>query len=458
MGLFGKLKKMLNGRQVQDEDDDIDYAEDYEEEETGDLAGYYEPEDLDQAPDYVFLKALHAVAQNDIQTIRQYLKFQVNYVLCKDWEDNTLIHRAALFARPEIIDALLGAGAELNVRSQGQTPLHLAVSTNALWAQSNKKCSAEEHQQAQLATVKLLLERGADPNIPNVQGEAALHTAARMGNVALAELLLKQGAAIDMLTEAVDDNQAQAGRSPLLLAARHNKSKRMLKFLLDQGANPNLQDQSPNYSALHYIAVTPRFDDLKKELLLAELADLLLSHQADPNLASSEKSQQTALHFAARQNHPELVKILLKHGANPNQAAAKDVTPISLAAKAGYVDIVILLLEAGVDINQSYALFHAAKCKTSTAVLELLVERGGDINFPDEHGVTPVFAAISANSLVNFKFFLERGIDKSLHPPGLTLSQHAFANWGAIEAKGEKANAEDREVAKEIITLLGGFD
>lgn len=457
MGLLGKLKGMLDTRkntstEVEDDEPIDEIDEDFD--------GYYEPEDLDSPPDYLFLKALHAAAKGDLDTIRRYLEFQENYVLCKDWEENTLLHRAAQFARAEVVAVLLDGGAEINKLCKHKSPLHLAVATTALWAKTNKKeTTPEQHAAEQLRTVKLLLERGADTNLADNEGETALHIAAKTGNVALVQLLIEQGSDINRLTQAGTDNAPATGRTPLLLAARHTKSKRMLHYLLQHGAAPNQRDADPGYGALHYIAITPPFnDDPKKEQFLADLAKLLLQAGADPNLSTPQKQNQTALHFAARQNHVALAKTLLNFKADPLKLTDKGLSPMGIAARSGFQAFVSVLLDAGVSIEKSNALFYAALCRKSTQVLELLLERGADINHPDEQGFTPIFAAVSANSLTNVKFLLDHGVDLKLHPPGLTLSQHAFANWGAIEAKGEKANAQEKEAAKAIISLLGGFD
>lgn len=46
-----------------------------------------------------------------------------------------------------------------------------------------------------------------------------------------------------------------------------------------------------------------------------------------------------------------MVEQLLKRGANKEHRNVSDYTPLSLAASGGYVDIVLLLLNAAAEIN-----------------------------------------------------------------------------------------------------------
>jgi uncharacterized protein len=95
----------------------------------------------------------------------------------------TPLHLAAFFGHPELANALLDRGAQLDIRSSNamkNTPLHAA-------------CAG-----GQLAVVELLLKRGANPNATQEGGWTALHGAAQAGQRGMVETLLANGADVNL--------------------------------------------------------------------------------------------------------------------------------------------------------------------------------------------------------------------------------------------------------------------
>jgi len=106
--------------------------------------------------------------------------------------------------------------------------------------------------------------------------EAPIHVAARLGNAADIERLLKRDATARDLRTAL-------GSSPLHLAAM-NPDKSALRALLAAGANPNGRDQN-GATPLHMAAYASR----------AEHARMLLEGGADPALKSNEGRDAAAM-------------------------------------------------------------------------------------------------------------------------------------------------------------------
>ena len=69
------------------------------------------------------------------------------------------------------------------------------------------------------------------------------------------------------------------------------------------------------------------------------------------DLASTDPSGNTALHMACANGHLDIVKLLLKHGANPNALNKSKNTPLHWAALNGRTEIIELLIEAKADAN-----------------------------------------------------------------------------------------------------------
>lgn len=119
---------------------------------------------------------------------------------------------AAFFGHPQVAEALLEAGAEPDVSSDNTmrvTPLHSAA------AQGDSKVA--------LRICRMLLARGADPNLAQAGGWRPVHQAAAHGNLALVELLVRHGADVEPRSE--------DGRTPLSMAreAGHDEVVRFLE-------------------------------------------------------------------------------------------------------------------------------------------------------------------------------------------------------------------------------------
>jgi ankyrin repeat protein len=80
-----------------------------------------------------------------------------------------------------------------------------------------------------------------------------------------------------------------------------------------------------------------------------QAARLLLKAGADPNQASRNALHVTPLHSACAAGHAAVAGLLLQHGADPNAAESNGMTPLHTAAGTGNREIAALLLDAGAD-------------------------------------------------------------------------------------------------------------
>ncbi|XP_076237377.1 uncharacterized protein LOC143179360 isoform X2 [Calliopsis andreniformis] len=93
---------------------------------------------------------------------------------------------------------------------------------------------------------------------------------------------------------------------------------------------------------------------------------------------AEDSAGYTALHYAARNGHYEICKILLENGAAVNaQTRCGYATALHRAALQGHVDIVRLLLKFGANPNlkdaDGYTALHKALMARSSPVCELLL-------------------------------------------------------------------------------------
>ena len=156
-------------------------------------------------------------------------------------------------------------------------------------------------------------EFAADPNTLTSKGNSLLMAAARTGRIDFAENLILRGADIEYLHPG---GRHQAENA--LGTAIHFGQTEMVKFLLDQGADPNGRQEGSYPPQMRAI-------DQRKP----DSVPLQLGAGANPNLANHEDSN--ALHIASRGSRPDLksARFLIDAGGDPELANHRGFRPIT---------------------------------------------------------------------------------------------------------------------------------
>lgn len=213
-----------------------------------------------------------------------------------------------------------------------------------------------------------------DINQRNDEGMTLLHLAA-MGDgtgrdaTSTLQALLDNGADI----EAKRGLQIPySGPTPLTIACKW-RNEAAMKFLLDNGADPN-PDVSGLGGPLH-IAVLFGIENL---------VDLLLERGVNVNGFHGSKGV-TALNAAIREGDEDIVKRLIANGADVNLRSKRGIAPLDEAAWNGFTDIMRMLFEHGAGNRYTggdpdSALLTAVKRGKEEAVRLLLVH-GADAQF-----------------------------------------------------------------------------
>ena len=204
------------------------------------------------------------------------------------------------------------------------------------------------------AALRALIEQGVDPSAAEGDGATPLHWAVRWDDAEAADVLLDAGAAVDAAND--------YGVTPLSLACI-NRNAAMVERLVAAGADPRAAT-SMGETVLMTCARTGS---------AGGVAALLAAGASNVNARETSRDQ-TALMWAAAQGHPEVVRLLLAHGADVGARArtrsllvslggsgtegAADLplggfTPLLFAARAGSVESARLLLDAGADVNET---------------------------------------------------------------------------------------------------------
>ncbi len=144
----------------------------------------------------------------------------------------------------------------------------------------------------------------------------------------------------------------------------------------------------------------------------------LILQKADVNAAQGDGT--TALHWAASRGNLEMVRLLLRTGANVNaETRIGHITPILMAAGIGNAPVTEALLKAGADPNArnsgsgATALMRAAAAGDARTV-ELLIEHGAEVNATEpEYGQTALMFAAGANRPDAIRMLIGRGASPS---------------------------------------------
>ncbi|MFA5504206.1 MAG: ankyrin repeat domain-containing protein [Vulcanimicrobiota bacterium] len=114
---------------------------------------------------------------------------------------------------------------------------------------------------------------------------------------------------------------------------------------------------------------------------------------ANPDLVKArDSSGYTPLHHAAIGGHPEVVEVLLAHGARVDVLGSRGETALFLASSAGSAEVVKLLLQNGADPNKAGSdgktPLHKAAMVGNAEAVEALLTAGAMPETKDRSGRT----------------------------------------------------------------------
>jgi ankyrin repeat protein len=84
--------------------------------------------------------------------------------------------------------------------------------------------------------------------------------------------------------------------------------------------------------------------------LYRHLRDTTLAHHADPNL--DEAGKNSPLFWSVRNGRPQVVALLLKNGADVDPKTRDSGDPLYVAVSRKYYDLIKMLVKAGANPNR----------------------------------------------------------------------------------------------------------
>ncbi|HEV2445749.1 MAG TPA: ankyrin repeat domain-containing protein [Candidatus Sulfopaludibacter sp.] len=361
----------------------------------------------------------------------------------------TALAWAAFLDETAVAESLLAAGAKVTTADEyGESPLTLACANgNAalvekfLAAGANANAARWDGETGLMiaantgnpAVVRLLIDHGADVNAAESRkGQTALMWAAAEGHSGITRLLIAHGANVKaaskngftalefaaiknddqsvraLLAAGADPNHALPDGVKALLVAAAYRSSKAAEALADGGADPNVADRTGNtplHSAAQFGAI--------------ELVNKLIAKHADVNARTNKTSaggrggggafrippgEQTPLLLAARANQPEVMRALVKAGADPTLKAQDGTTLLMAAAGSGHVEAVRYAYELDPRVDSvttaGSTVMHAAVTGTGAVpqpeickVVQFLADQGAPLDAKDARGRTPMAIA-----------------------------------------------------------------
>ena len=352
----------------------------------------------------------------------------------KDSSGWTALHHIALapkgkYFRPaEMIKILIEAGADVNPLSNDKiTPLMLAI--HGL-AENMIPSSYDDYYTNNIKVIGFLMKHGADTKALDKYGHDIQYWSDKkpsrqvldtfesfmeeikayphMSDDEFSLMVAAFSGDINTLKEIIARNpyvninfQTISGYT-LLMFALQNKNVDVIKFLLEHGANPNLQNMYGE-TALFYAVRT---------VCMPDKIEILLKNGADPNIKDICKHTALVNIFNDAEGcgfisdrYLRIVKHLLDYGAKPDIADMDGVTPlmrcVSLKDCEGFDGNNILemklLIDSGADVNArdcngDTPLMYAArvKDKSQVNVIKSLLSNGADPMMRNDEGESAI--------------------------------------------------------------------
>ncbi|KAL2169730.1 hypothetical protein VTG60DRAFT_5783 [Thermothelomyces hinnuleus] len=264
-------------------------------------------------------------------------------------------------SNPRVTEVLLKRGVDAN--SLGTYDFN-----TPLWTAAFQSHSVE--------CVRALLERGADPNHERFSRPFVLEM---VDSPTSDDVLISVGNALLKFGERPMNLEAagNGGKTALMSAAEAGRLP-LVRWLLENGADINALDEYGEV-ALHYAVRAGRMN-VVQELLLP---------QYQPKL--DVVGRVPLLHLAL--DKPEMLKLLLNAGADPNIEDSSKNTLINLASNAGNVEVVEILIANKADIHHVDCwgwspILDAVGAAKNAPVTRLLVDNGAELRTATRHATT----------------------------------------------------------------------
>ena len=220
-------------------------------------------------------------------------------------------------------------------QTSGRTPL--LVASASLVATSGWEYELDVEPSAHESLALFLLERAADPNVPDSIGRTALHAAVETGKADLVKALLEHGAdpnarftrAPFVFKGDFISYGRYVGATPLWLAAAARvPDPGILRAIAAAGGDPGMPADDGTTPLMAAVGVVLNEARQPTDIQSIELVTLLVGMDIDLNAV--DRRGRTAMHGAARLAKNAIVEVLAENGARVDIADGRGLTPLDV--------------------------------------------------------------------------------------------------------------------------------
>jgi len=369
-----------------------------------------------------------------------------------DHNQQTPLCLAAAYGYEDILLALFDNGASASGRCGPGTVLHCVVD-----GARRRKNFADES-----GLVQILLHNGADIYALNHDGLTALHLAVGNGDEATVKGLVSLGSdpfyrdpksSVSPLGFAIQKYRLDIVKVFLkkeiqilgwkaMLSILEGERIAMADLVVRVEASSDLRDAA-RWTALHFMA--DKGD--------ASTVQALLRARAEIDAKTSKK--ETPLALAARNGHSNVAKILLDENASVDERTECGDTPLILATTHNHTSVAEILLDGKANIHarlpsNNKDSLAIASVNGYAKMVELLLDRGAQIEGVGWNGATPLGEATWAGRVETTRLLVKRGANmEARQAQGQTPLHYAMATHKydvvrlLLEMGADKHNADD---------------